>query len=503
MLLAAAALAWTLFVLAFYYSQLWRLLLGDWLRAEPQTAGILVFIGSMLLLAAAAAGLVLVVGRRVDRHTCTRVGRIACLVVVALVALGFLALTLVMAQSTTDLALPYLHAALKRESAGIGATLLLLAAAVALGLGISRALGWQYAGWRERLPFGGALGIGAFGTLGLLLAQVGLYRPYVLQTIAALVLLVALFMLTPSVLRQVRSGRQLSLPPMPPNTTVLWITCAGLALFCAGVAALAPETQYDALWYHLTYPQRYLQAGYLVDVPADFVSLYPMTTELWYGYGLALGGATAAILLHFGYLLLAAMLTYEFTRRYAPGAAPWLAVALLFTIPTIIWLGSTADTDLAISRQNDKLRRVMTAHLERELADRPELVEAVRQYSATRTDGDAGWLNGLRDPYVGRALTMIHGNIGKDWSAEDLAKDVALSRSAFVDRFTSLVGMPPIRYLTFWRLHTAKLQLREKRTTIAQLAHVVGYRSEEAFSRAFKREFGVSPGQWRDQPAAG
>ena len=135
---------------------------------------------------------------------------------------------------------------------------------------------------------------------------------------------------------------------MPRNTTLLWIACAGLALFCAGVAALAPETQYDALWYHLTYPQRYLQAGYLVDIPADFVSLYPMTTELWYGYGLALGGATAAILLHLGYLPLAAVLTYEFARRYTPGATPWLAVALLVTMPTVIWLGSTANTDLAI-----------------------------------------------------------------------------------------------------------------------------------------------------------
>ncbi len=221
-----------------------------------------------------------------------------------------------MAQNTTDGALPYLHGALKRELAGIGAALLLLAAAIALGLGISQVLGWQYAGWRERLPFAGALGIGAFGSLGLLLAQFGLYRPFVLQAIAALVVLATLFVLAPGALRQVRSGghlrRHLAVPRMPRNTTLLWIACAGLALFCAGVAALAPETQYDALWYHLTYPQRYLQAGYLVDIPADFVSLYPMTTELWYGYGLALGDATAAILLHLGYLLLTSILTYEF-----------------------------------------------------------------------------------------------------------------------------------------------------------------------------------------------
>lgn len=131
------------------------------------------------------------------------------------------------------------------------------------------------------------------------------------------------------------------------------------------------------------------------------------------------------------------------------------------------------------------------------------LVEAVREYSSMLPENETGWLNGLRDPYVGRALTLIHGNIGRDWSAEDLAKEVALSRSAFVERFTSLVGMPPIRYLTVWRLRTARLHLREKQATIAQLAHAVGYRSEEAFSRAFKREFGVSPAHWRDRPAAG
>jgi AraC-like DNA-binding protein len=130
------------------------------------------------------------------------------------------------------------------------------------------------------------------------------------------------------------------------------------------------------------------------------------------------------------------------------------------------------------------------------------LVEAVRHYSSTLPENDTGWLSGLKDPCVGRALTLIHRNIGKNWSAEALAKEVALSRSAFVDRFTSLVGMPPIRYLTVWRMRTAQLQLREKHVTIAQLAHAVGYQSEEAFSRAFKREVGVSPARWREMQAA-
>jgi AraC-like DNA-binding protein len=126
-------------------------------------------------------------------------------------------------------------------------------------------------------------------------------------------------------------------------------------------------------------------------------------------------------------------------------------------------------------------------------------VEAMRQYSVTYSDQDAGWLKGVADPQIGRALAAIHHSVGLPWSADSLAKEVSMSRSAFVDRFTTLIGMPPIRYLTIWRLQAAKRNLRESRKTIAQLAQEVGYGSDEAFSRAFKREFGLSPARWRDQ----
>jgi AraC-like DNA-binding protein len=125
--------------------------------------------------------------------------------------------------------------------------------------------------------------------------------------------------------------------------------------------------------------------------------------------------------------------------------------------------------------------------------------EAVRQYSSTLGEDEVGWLKGLKDPHVGRALALIHHKPGEPWSVETLAGEVALSRSAFVERFRSLVGMSPIRYLTLWRLQTAKVNLRERTKTIAQLAHSVGYESEEAFSRAFKREFGIAPARWRGQ----
>lgn len=127
------------------------------------------------------------------------------------------------------------------------------------------------------------------------------------------------------------------------------------------------------------------------------------------------------------------------------------------------------------------------------------LTEAVREYSSKLAEDERGWLKGVKDSQVGRALALIHHDLAAPWSAELLAGEVALSRSAFVDRFTSLVGLPPIRYLTLWRMQAAKQGLRDTNKTIAQLAHSVGYESEEAFSRAFKREFGLPPTKWRDQ----
>ncbi len=257
----------------------------------------------------------------------------------------FLGLTFASTRHTINPAFPFFHEAVRRAGLGLGGAIILLVSATALGSGISRVFGWRYAGWNESLPFSAALGIGVFSYLGFALALVGLYRPLMLQIAVTVVLLAAILVFA---FRSVNGGIHYSVRKAPHGTDVLWLTCAGLALLCTVVAALAPESRYDALWFHLAYPQRFLEAGYLVDTPSDFVSLYPMITELWFGYGLALGGVGAATLLHFGFLLLAAVLTYKFARQYAPSASPGLAVALLVTIPTIIWLGSTAYIDLAV-----------------------------------------------------------------------------------------------------------------------------------------------------------
>jgi AraC-like DNA-binding protein len=126
-------------------------------------------------------------------------------------------------------------------------------------------------------------------------------------------------------------------------------------------------------------------------------------------------------------------------------------------------------------------------------------VEAVSQFVATLPAERRGWLAGLRDPQVGHALAVLHARPAEAWTAETLALEVGMSRSAFAERFTSLIGQPPMHYLALWRMQVAAQQLREGHRSVAQIAYEVGYGSEAAFSRAFKREFGTSPGGWRRQ----
>ena len=125
-------------------------------------------------------------------------------------------------------------------------------------------------------------------------------------------------------------------------------------------------------------------------------------------------------------------------------------------------------------------------------------VEAVRRH-AERTGLAGAGRRGIDDPQIIRALAAIHRSIRAPWSATSLAREAALSRSAFTDRFTTLVGTPPIRYLMLRRLQAAQQSLRDSPKSVAQIADAVGYASEEAFSRAFKREFGLAPAHWRER----
>ncbi len=127
-------------------------------------------------------------------------------------------------------------------------------------------------------------------------------------------------------------------------------------------------------------------------------------------------------------------------------------------------------------------------------------MEAVSHYIASLPDDKQGWLAGLKDSQIGKALALMHANPAKDWSAEALAAEVGMSRSGFAERFNTLVGQPPMQYLAYWRMQLAAQKLKESREAIAQIGYSVGYESEAAFSRAFKREFGKSPAAWRRTP---
>jgi AraC-like DNA-binding protein len=128
-------------------------------------------------------------------------------------------------------------------------------------------------------------------------------------------------------------------------------------------------------------------------------------------------------------------------------------------------------------------------------------VEAMRRYVENLPPGGSGWLAGVRDVQVGRALALLHGEPGKSWTVDELAHKVALSRSALAERFSNLVGEPPMQYLMRWRLALAAQALRTGGDAIIRVAERSGYESEAAFSRAFKREFGSPPAAWRKASA--
>jgi len=124
-------------------------------------------------------------------------------------------------------------------------------------------------------------------------------------------------------------------------------------------------------------------------------------------------------------------------------------------------------------------------------------VEILRQYMQQLLPGESGWLAGLNDFHVGKALRLMHANPAHDWTVSELAREAAISRSALAERFTQLIGESPMRYLAGWRVQLAKQMLRDGDSSIAEIASRVGYESEAAFNRAFKRGTGSPPASWR------
>lgn len=125
------------------------------------------------------------------------------------------------------------------------------------------------------------------------------------------------------------------------------------------------------------------------------------------------------------------------------------------------------------------------------------LVQALRAYVSEYGDGSAGWIGALSDPQIGKALTLMHGDVAHGWTVGELASAIATSRSAFALRFKAMVGAAPFEYLRRWRMQLAKDALRRKACSVAALAAKLGYSSESAFGNAYKHTFGRSPKRHR------
>ncbi|MFD4181605.1 helix-turn-helix transcriptional regulator, partial [Rhodococcus sp. NPDC058514] len=131
------------------------------------------------------------------------------------------------------------------------------------------------------------------------------------------------------------------------------------------------------------------------------------------------------------------------------------------------------------------------------------LLYILRAWLETQPSADAkGWAAALADAAVAPALAAIHGDPAAPWSVESLAARAGLSRAAFARRFTTLVGEPPMAYLTRWRMTAAARLLRESDAPLSAVAGRAGYGSEFAFAKAFKREYGLAPGSYRRQARA-
>jgi AraC-like DNA-binding protein len=124
-------------------------------------------------------------------------------------------------------------------------------------------------------------------------------------------------------------------------------------------------------------------------------------------------------------------------------------------------------------------------------------VEVLRRYMQQLPSGQTGWLAGVKDLEVGRALRLLHARPERQWNVDDLAREVGVSRSGLAQRFTELTGEAPMRYLTGWRIQLAKQLILQAGLPIAEVANRVGYESEAAFNRAFKRHVGAPPVAWR------
>ena len=177
---------------------------------------------------------------------------------------------------------------------------------------------------------------------------------------------------------------------------------------------------------------------------------------------------------------------------------------LLSTLPRLLRVPAPADADdplaslidfaLSESGQARGGERCLLQRLSEAM-----FVEVLRRYLRQCDGTNSGWLGGLRHPLVGRALTALHADVARRWTLAELAGVVGASRSALSEQFARQIGTPPMQYLAQWRMQHAANRLLDRSCKIYAVATEVGYESEAAFSRAFKRIVGMTPRDWRDR----
>ncbi len=184
---------------------------------------------------------------------------------------------------------------------------------------------------------------------------------------------------------------------------------------------------------------------------------------------------------------------------------------LIEVLPKLIHVESASSSHLAMADWMQSTLRLMALEA-KELRPGGEtvitrladilVIQAIRSWIERDPAAQTGWLGALQDKHVGRAIALIHREPARPWTVASLASEVAMSRSGFAARFTELVGEPAMQYVTRWRMHVALTLLQEDDAPLGALASRLGYQSEAAFSRAFKRFMGYSPGAARRPPSA-
>jgi AraC-like DNA-binding protein len=274
-----------------------------------------------------------------------------------------------------------------------------------------------------------------------------------------------------------------------------------LAQQCKHVIMYHFVTQGSAYVYVQDGPRIPVSAGDIIVLPqgdehilGNGRDLPPVDPPLSKGMRIArMGGGGATTRFVCGYLLC----DYQLSQSFLAGLPPIFKVAITDTASGR-WLEDSIRYAVDQASEAQPGSQIVLAKLSEAL-----FAETLRRYVESLPPEQTGWLAGLRDPEVGNALALLHREAANCWTIAKLAKAVGVSRSVLAQRFRHFLGSPPMSYLTKWRMQLGAQLLTTTSRSVAQIAGEVGYESEPAFNRAFKREYGAPPARFRTMQRSG